>query len=152
VNRIVIVVVSVAFGLVLAWAIWPRRTLKTKGNASKIEVFVSLLMRSPDQKFLIVGIAGTEDFIQLIVAPDRAQIDFPLITERQRSLEPRILQVAGQLHFDFYETRGSNGGRFLDCDFVGSSREIADTCRKLLIHVYGISDTTPLTFETDASI
>ena len=151
-NRIVIVVVCVAFALVLAWAIWPRHTLKAKCNASKIKAFVSLLMRSPDKKFLIVGIAGTEDFIQLTAAPDRAQIDFPLITERQRSLEPKILQVAGELHLDFHETRGSNGGRFLDCDFIGSSREIADTCRKLLIHVYGISETTALTFETDASI
>ena len=109
-------------------------------------------MGSASQTFLIVHAADTKDFLQLTASPDGAQIDFPLITERQRSLEPKILQVAAELRLDFHETRGSNGGRFLDCDFVGSSREVADTCRKLLIHVYGISDTTPLTFETDASI
>jgi len=152
VSRAAIIILCVAVVLFLAWAFWPRRTLKTKGDASKIEVFVSMLMRSSDQKFLIVGVRGTEDFLQLTGAPDGAQIDFPLITERQRSLEPKIRQAAEELHLDFRETRGSDGSRFLDCDFTGSAREIADACRKLLVYVYGISETTPLTFETDAAI
>ncbi len=157
-NRVAIVAICLAVVLLLAGGCGQRRVHKIRGTAALLEPQISRLMRSSEQTFLVVRVAGTKDFIRLMAAPELAapdfgvQIGFPLITERQRSLEPRILQVAGQLHFDFYETRGSNGGRFLDCDFVGSSREIADTCRKLLIHVYGISDTTPLTFETDASI
>jgi hypothetical protein len=151
VNRIAIFVLCFALVLVVAWAIWPRKTLRVKANASKIDAFVSALMRAPDP-FLIIGVAGTEDFLQLTASSRGAQIDFPLITERQRHLEPKILQAAAELHLDFHETRGTDGSRFLDCDLVGNSAEIADVCRKLLIHVYGISDSTRLAFETDASI
>jgi len=49
VNRITIFVLCFALVLFIAWAVWPRQTLKVKANASKIEAFVSLLMRSPDQ-------------------------------------------------------------------------------------------------------
>jgi hypothetical protein len=134
VNRVAIIVVCFALVLFVAWA-----------------TFVSLLMRSPD-KFLAITVAGTDDFLQVTATSDSAQIDFPLITERQRSFEPKILQAARELGLDFHEARGSDGSRFLDCDFTGTSGEIADACRKLLIHVYGISDSTPLLFETDASI
>jgi hypothetical protein len=109
-------------------------------------------MQSTSQTFLIVGVSGTEDFLQLTATPQSAQIDFPLITARQRTLEPKILQVAAELQLDFHETRGRNGGRFLDCDLRGTAREIADTCRELLTRVFGISEDGRLTFKSDGAI
>ncbi len=109
-------------------------------------------MQSTFQTFLIIGLSGTEDFLQLTATPQSAQIDFPLITARQRSLEPKIQQIAAELKLDFYETRGSDGSRFLDCDLKGTAREIADACRELLTRVFGISEDRRLTFKSDGAI
>ncbi len=147
-----IVAICLAVALLLAWGCGQRRVHKIRGTAALLEAQTSRLMRSPEQTFLVVRVAGTKDFIRLMAAPDLGvQIGFPLITERQRAMEPKIRQAAGELQLVFHETRGSNGSRFLDCDFKGGAREIADACRQLLVHVYGISDATPLSFETDAS-
>ena len=138
--------------LLLAWLCWPRRTHRIRGTVAELEPRISHLMHSGRQTFLIVRVAGTKDFLQLTATPDSAQIDFPLITDRQRALEPEIRKAAKELHLDFHETQGSNGGRFLDCDFRGNSGETAAACRKLLTRVFGISENAPLTFESDAVI
>lgn len=64
-------------------------------------------MGSASQTFLIVHAAETKDFLQLTASPDGAQIDFPLITDRQRALEPRIREAARELRLDFRETQGA---------------------------------------------
>lgn len=148
-----IVIVLVIFGmLLLAWLTRPRRTHRISGTAAQLEPRISRLMQSATQTFLVVQVSGSEDFLQLTAAPDGAQIDFPLITDRQRALEPRFREAAEELRLDFHETRGSNGGRFLDCDFRGTPREIADACRRLLTRVFGISEDASLTFKCDGTI
>jgi hypothetical protein len=109
-------------------------------------------MHSGRQTFLIVRIAGTKDFLQLTATPDSAQIDFPLITDRQRELESRIREAAAELRLDFRETLGSDGSHFLDCDLTATPAEIAHACRQLLTRVFGVSEDARLAFESDAVI
>ena len=157
-SRVAIVAICLAVVLLLAGGCGQRRVHKIRGTAALLEPQISRLRRSSEQAFLVVRVAGTKDFIRLMAAPELAapdfgvQIGFPLITERQLAMEPKIRQAAGEMQLVFHETRGSNGGRFLDCDFTGGAREIAGACRQLLVHVYGISDAAPLSFETDASM
>lgn len=138
--------------LLLAWVLWPRRTHRITGSAAELELRISHLMHSGRQTFLIVRIAGTKDFLQLTATKDSAQIDFPLITDRQRELEPKIRQAAADLGLDFGETRGSDGGRFLDCDLRGTSLEVAEVCRQLLTRVFGMPTDGPVAYESDAAI
>lgn len=111
-----------------------------------------MIMRSGDLSFLIIKVAGTEDFLQLSAASDQAQVSFPLVTERQRGLEKQLREAAAELSLSFRESRGTDGSRFLDCDFAGSSREVAETCHYLLKRLFAVSDETPLLFETNANI
>jgi hypothetical protein len=153
VNQSIVIVILIALGmLLLAWVVWPRRSHHIRGTTAELEPRIARLMQSASQTLLIVHVPHTEDFLQLSATPKSAQIDFPLITDRQRALEPKIREAAAALHLNFHETRGSDGSRFLDCDFSGSPREIAHTCRQLLTRVFGISEDAPLTFESDGSI
>ena len=102
--------------------------------------------------FLIVHVVGTKDFLQLTAAPDSAEIDFPLITERQQALETQIRATAAEMRLDVRETRGSDGSRFLDCDISGTPAEIASGCRKFLQRVFGARDDARLLYETNANI
>ena len=145
---ILVVALSV---LLVAWLFWPRRTARIRGPIAELESRIAHLMRSP-QTFLIVHVAGTKDFLQLTATPDLAQIDFPLITERQRELEPRIRQASAELGLDFRETHGSNGSRFLDCDLRGTPHDIARACRELLQRVFRATEGTRLVYETNAPI
>jgi hypothetical protein len=153
VNHSTVTIVLVALGvLLLAWVVWPRRTHSIRGTAAELEARIVRLMQSGDQTLLIVQVPGTKDFLQLTATSDSAQIDFPLITERQRALEPKIREAARELRLDFRETLGSEGSRFLDCDFAGTSQQIAGACRILLTRVFGISEDAPLVFESDGNI
>ena len=151
-NGVVIIGICIAFLVLLVWLIWPRRVHRIRSTAALLEPHISRLMGSTSQTFLIVHVADTKDFLQLTASPDGAQIDFPLITERQRALEPKIREAARELRLDFRETLGSEGSRFLDCDFAGTSQQIANACRTLLTRVFGISEDAPLVFESDGNI
>ena len=109
-------------------------------------------MRSGPRTFLTVKIAGTKDFLQLTATPESAEIDFPLITDRQRELEPKIREASAVLGLDCRETHGSDGNRFLDCDVSGSPAEVARTCQQLLLRVFGITEDATLAYETNADI
>jgi hypothetical protein len=98
--------------------------------------------------YLIIHVAGTEDFIQFTADADSTQIDFPLVTERQQSNESKIKQAAKELNLEFHEARGSDGSRFLDCDYIGNSEQAAQVCRALLSIIYGATDATKLVFES----
>jgi hypothetical protein len=153
VNQSTVTILLIMLGaLLLAWVIWPRRTHRIRGTVAELEPRISNLMHSGRQTFLIVRIAGTKDFLQVNATPDSAQIDFPLITDRQRELEPRIRDAAAALLLDFRETRGSDGSRFLDCDLTATPAEIASACRQLLTRVFGVSEDARLAFESDAHI
>jgi hypothetical protein len=152
VTRIGIIAASITLLVFFVWALWPRRVHRIKDTVASLEPRIALIMRSTDQRFLIIKVAGSEDFLQLTAAAHRAQIDFPLITDRQRALEERIREAAGELHLPFRETRGSDGSRFLDCDFTGTSHEVADACYRLLRRLFEVSDNTQLIFETDVNI
>jgi hypothetical protein len=147
VSQPILTILLVTLGLLLlAWLVWPRRTHRIRGTVAELEPRISHLMRSGRQTFLIVRIAGTKDFLQLTATPESAQIDFPLVTQRQRELEPRIREAASELRLDFRETRGSDGSRFLDCDLRATPAEIARVSRQLLFRVFGMSEDARLAF------
>lgn len=152
-NESTLVILLVAIGmLLLAWVLWPRRVHKITGNPSELEPRIARLMQSHSQTFLIVRIAGTDDFLQLTAARNGAQIDFPMITDRQRALESKVREAAAELQLSFRETKGTDGSRFLDCDFQGTSHDVTLTCRRLLTRVFGATDDAGLVFESDANI
>lgn len=102
--------------------------------------YVARLMRSKDaHAFLIIEIAHSEDFLQLSGDARGVQIDFPLMTARQRGYEQKIKEVASRAGHEVVETNGSNGARFLDIDVNGESWEVAAVCAQLLREAFSVS-------------
>jgi hypothetical protein len=105
-------------------------------------------MRSEDANaFLIIEIAHSEDFLQLSGDASGVQIDFPLVTARQRGYEKKIREVASREGLEVVETYGSDGSRFLDMDVNGESSEVTAVCSKLLREVFSVSGDGELLFQ-----
>jgi hypothetical protein len=106
-------------------------------------------MRAPNPgAFLIINITP-DDFMQLTGDASGVQIDFPLITARQRSFETKIKEVALRANLEVIDNSGSDGSCFLDLNVNGSSDKVAATCSEILRGVFGVSGDVLLTFQHD---
>ncbi len=119
-----------------------------RGRVFDIAPYVDRLMRSKDAyAFLIITIAHSDDFMQLTGAERGVQIDFPLVTPRQRGFEDKVREVASRKGLEVVENLGSDGTRFLDMNVNGESREVAAVCSKVLREVFSVAGVADLLFE-----
>jgi hypothetical protein len=119
-------------------------------DSDELEDYVGRLTRaSEDGAFLIVTVTGTEDFLQMIAGEEDVQIDFPLVTERQRGFESRIRAAAGSVGLTVEENEGGDGARFLDVYLEKDAGRVASVCRSFLRDVFGAGAGARLEFESD---
>lgn len=119
-------------------------------DTTELHNHVDRLMRAPgDGAFLIISVSGTDDFLQLTGDPQGVQIDFPLITKRQLSLESKIRLTAEAEGLVVVENKGSDGSRFLDIDIEADVAGVTRVCRMLLREVFGAGEAARLKFEGD---
>jgi hypothetical protein len=113
-----------------------------RDSSRNLEELVRRLMNSTsDNAFLIVGMENSEDFLQMTGGPTGVQLDFPMITDRQKSLESRIRESAARQGLSVQENRGS-GDLFLDIDIKGEPGHIAAVCRRFIAEVFGAAHGT----------
>ena len=111
-------------------------------SSRHLEDLVRRLMHSTsDDAFLVVGVENSEDFLQMTGGPAGVQLDFPMITDRQKSLESRIRETAARQGLSVQENRGT-GDLFLDIDISGEPAHIAAVCRRFMSEVYGATGGT----------
>jgi hypothetical protein len=119
------------------------------GRVFDIRLYVARLMRANDAcAFLIIKIPP-DDFMQLTGDESGVQVDFPLITARQRGFETKIREAASRANLEVIENSGSDGSRFLDLNVNGAPDHVAAICSKLLREVFSISGDVELMFEHD---
>jgi hypothetical protein len=120
-------------------------------DLTKIKSYVEQLIRtSPgDGAFLIITVNGTEDFLQMTGDTRGVQLNFPLITARQMSMESNIRAVAARNGFTLTENNGSDGSRFLDIGMAANASEVAQVSEILLREVFRVGEATKLDFEGD---
>ena len=112
---------------------------------SDLEMHLEALMRSSgSDAFLVVEIAGTQDFLQFTAADLMIQLDFPVVTEKQVLLEPKLRTIAQELELEVYESGDEH--RFLDIDLYGTTAEIAQTVQHIFHRLYDAGPETPLQF------
>lgn len=123
---------------------------KIQGSLKELEENLSKLMGSNnDHAFLIIEVSGTEDFIQFSGNDKGVQLDFPLVTDRQKELEAQIRQSAKNKNLLIIENKGSDGSRFLDIDIDGSPSEITEISKGLLKNIYGVNESSILMFQLE---
>jgi len=123
---------------------------KIKGSLNELEENISKLMGSNnDNAFLIVEVSGTEDFIQFSGDDKGVQLDFPLVTERQKEMEAQIRQSAKNQNLAIIENKGSDGSRFLDIDIDGNPFKIAEISKDLLKNIYGVNESSTLMYQIE---
>ena len=119
-------------------------------DADELRDYVGRLMGAPEEgAFLIVTVAGTDDFVQMIAGADDVQIDFPLITERQRGSEPQIRATAEREGLTIEENEGDDGARFLDMYLEKDAGRLERVCRSFLREVFWAGEDARLEFESD---
>lgn len=126
----------------------PSISKETIGTIQDISQYVETLLKSqqPDA-FLIIEIEGKDDFLQFSSDGSVLQMDFPQITERQKSLRPRIEQVCMELNLPLEISHSSNGDVFLEYVLSGDSHAIADSIVGVMKQLFLIDETTRLGFE-----
>ena len=121
------------------------------GNFSDIGPYFNALSDAKNNNaFLVVTIKGTEDFFQFKHYEDGTfEIDFPLITERQQSLEDRVKTAHSDLGLSYELTESSDGSRFIDVYTKMTSEEISGAVKDLFRKVFLSTQATELTFHWD---
>jgi len=108
-----------------------------------------LLSTDASDAFLIVWIGDTEDFVQFAAVPGTVQLDFPLVTARQKQLRTAVVEACRAVGLTETINQGTDGSEFLDYDISGSSQSIAETIREVLNRVFGVSADEDLLFEAN---
>jgi hypothetical protein len=117
------------------------------GTAADLPRHLTRLTRAPSGAYLIVQAAGEDDaFLQFSAGRDAIQMDHPLITEKQLSREDAFRAACESIRRVAYETRGSDGSRFLDCDLPTDPSVAAADARRVLESVFEIQPNTQLRF------
>ena len=149
-----IITVILAVILVAAFA-WTTRTTPVKtttslGTTSDIQTHIDSLMNSKNEyAFLIITLKGTLNFIQFTGDKSGAQLDFPLITDRQKELKKTFKETANELGLNVIENKGADGSDFLDINIHDSSKEIAKISIIFMERLFNITPNSKLEFEYD---
>ena len=119
------------------------------GTVKDLSAYLQRLLEAPQGSFLIVGVTGLDDddaFLQFAAGPNDIQIDHPLKTANQLERESALRAVFAAAGLTPYETRGSDGARFLDCDVPRDSAGAAILVQRIFESVFGIDSSTELRF------
>lgn len=110
--------------------------------------FLKLKEANNNDSFLIITIDGTDDFIQFKNIDGEYEVDFPLVTERQKSKEPAIKKACDKLGLKLQENYSTDKkDKFLDIYLKISPNKLSDIVKNLFIEVFGTTSSTAYVFE-----
>ena len=103
-------------------------------------------INSPDA-FLTITIAGSDDFIQMqLFNKNELEIDFPMITERQRTHEDAVKSLCIQKGLPVTERFGTDGSRFLDVLAVGDAGSNSEILMDFFKALFGAGENSKISF------
>jgi hypothetical protein len=102
------------------------------------DYFVALRNARSADAFLVLEVQQTGDFLQFTASSSLIELDMPLITQRQRDLEPMFRAAAHGLGLVVRVTAGSDGSQFLDIDLHGSTLDAADVASEFIVRLFDI--------------
>lgn len=93
-----------------------------------------------DDAYIVIAIENSEDFIQFTNSSEGFEIDIPLITERQKSLESKIIEVYKKNNLTYrYNYSTNHKNRFIDLYVKLPSNEIGNLVTRLFNEIFNTS-------------
>lgn len=150
-TAIIIFVFLIVIAFILVSSNQSDRTTTSVGSIDDIGNYIEKIIKSGNKyAILIATIHGSSDFIQFTANEKGAQIDFPLITDRQKSMEALFRSVVKELNLEIVENRGSNGQSFLDVNIEGSAAEIAFIVKRIMEGLFKVNQDTKIEYKMSA--
>lgn len=144
--KIGILVIALA-AIVIYFLIRPTANSSIQGSVIDIENYISGLMGAPDEDgVLVITISGTSNFVQFNGGDYGVQMDFPLVTQEQKSMQGSIEGVGKEMELVPIISSGSDGSEFIDFYLDGSPSEISNIVESFMAKLYGINQSTQLEF------
>ena len=138
-----VVIVLVAF----LFLYQPDNTEDLVGTTKDLENYIGIMMLSAEKyAFVIATVKGTRDFVQFSGNTKNIRLDFPLITDRQKSMEVAFRTTAKEMDLKIIENRGTGGEVFLDIDLKGTTTEISVAARTFMERFFGITQDTKIKY------
>jgi hypothetical protein len=125
----------------------PDNTEDLAGTTKNLENYIGIMMLSAEKyAFVIATVRGTRDFVQFSGNTKNIRLDFPLITDRQKSMEAAFRTTAKEMDLKIIENRGTGGEVFLDIDLKGTTTEISVVARTFMERFFGITQDTKIKY------
>lgn len=138
-------VTSIALLVFLVWAFVPRSNVVKKGGFRHLtRQFDCLINGVPKVQSLIVEVIGTSDFIQFAHFREHVQVDFPLVTDRHKSLRNKYKREVEELGYLVAVSKGSDGASFLNFDAPANPDRMSEICTTLLKRTFGLTGSEKL--------
>jgi hypothetical protein len=148
VLAIIVFVVIILIALVTFLFLYrPDNTEVVAGTTKDLENYIGIMMLSAEKyAFVIATVKGTRDFVQFSGNTKNIQLDFPLITDRQKSMEAAFRTTAKDMDLKIIENRGTGGETFLDINLKGTAAEISVVARTFMERFFGITQDTKIKY------
>lgn len=105
-----------------------------------------LFNASEPLSFLVIRVAGTEDFLQLNNIYGALSLDFPIVTKRQKATKRKIKKTAKTTKLNCANDK-SAVVEMIECEMPASAGEVSEVLFEFLEQVYGVTGDTPIEFE-----
>ena len=117
------------------------------GTLVDVSLHFRRLLVAPEGSFLIIEVSGRPaDFLQFTASGEGIQIDYPVITPQQISREGSLRAIYTEAELMPYESRGTDGSRFLDCDVPRDAASAAAIVYRIFEQLFGVDSATELRF------
>jgi hypothetical protein len=121
------------------------------GHLSDLGTHLSDLMHSDSEDaFLVIEVAESGDFLQLLTVSGQLRLDWPLLTPRQRSLEAELHTIAQELGLAIMAASDADEFPVVDIDIAGDTAQATRAVQRMLTELFDVNAQTPLRFELEA--
>lgn len=98
---------------------------------------------------MIAKVHGTNDFIRFNSDTKSVELDFPLVSDRQQSMEEAFRSIAKEMNLKVVENRRTAGQTFLDIYIKGTSAEISVVGQTFIEKFFKVNQDTKIEYELD---
>jgi hypothetical protein len=146
---VVIIIVLIVFALITF--VFLKRsgdTIALLGTTKDLEDSIVKLMQSTKKRaFVIAKVHGTNDFVRFNSDTKSVELDFPLVSDMQKSMEEAFRSIAKKMNLKVVKNIRSGGQTFLDINIKGTTAEISVVGQTFIEKFFKVDQDTKIEYE-----